>query len=124
MWYRSANDEYHFACADIVYVDALAEDTIVPCFNATSDEPHPSFDSSVDPASIENPHEVEEDSGSGRALNTAAIAGGVVGAAVFLAMLGLLALFLVRRRKANRTQVEHGAPEMTAKERALRDDVS
>ncbi|KAH8769273.1 hypothetical protein BGZ57DRAFT_765775 [Hyaloscypha finlandica] len=113
-------EESFFACADIVFVEAVSFATQVPCFNVTADEFVPaSTSSSSVPTSIAagqataSPTGDRKDAASG-GLSGGAKAGIVVGS-IFGAALFLAAVFFAIRRKGGSGRDAEAMPALVEK---------
>ncbi|KAF2441073.1 hypothetical protein P171DRAFT_419191 [Karstenula rhodostoma CBS 690.94] len=104
---NAGNNQSFFACADITFVPAADFNATAPCFNVTSsdfDAPSssssPTSSPSSSPDSTSNPSSSGSQS-SGGGLSTGAKAGIAVGSIIGgLALIGLVALLMLRRGKA------------------------
>ncbi|KAL5402935.1 hypothetical protein PMIN06_010179 [Paraphaeosphaeria minitans] len=114
---NDGKNQSFFACADITFVSASNFKTAVPCFNVTSDDfeapspsntSSPSSSSSTSPSSTSSPSSSGSQS-SGGSLPAGAKAGIAVGSIIGgLALIGLVALLMLRRGKAQGLKGKEG----------------
>ncbi|KAH8901313.1 hypothetical protein GQ53DRAFT_606251, partial [Thozetella sp. PMI_491] len=116
-----------YACADITFVEAVNFSIQVPCFNVTSSDfelPAQSSSSAVPTATGSSNGASETStaaasSSSGDGLSTGAKAGIAVGVIVAsLSLVGAIAFFLLRKRKAQPSDREAAAPHIKMPETA------
>ncbi|SPO06366.1 related to WSC2 Glucoamylase III (alpha-1,4-glucan-glucosidase) [Cephalotrichum gorgonifer] len=104
--YEGEKDNQKFyACADVTFVELSDFDIQAPCFNVTSEEFNPPASDSKPDADTETTSDKSSSGGGG--LSKGATAGVAVGTIVgSLAIVGLVAWFMLRRRKAAHADAE------------------